>query len=154
MKEELLKRRQALKVAVEHFGSRHAMAEALGVSVSYANRWFSREGFIPFKTAYQIDLATKSQVSMSDLTGHPIKRVKLKTAKEAIEAIERAVEHFGGIFETADALGVRYDAVRAWLKKEHIPFERAYQIDVLTRGKIKLSELIPDMPVKVCTYKK
>jgi DNA-binding transcriptional regulator YdaS (Cro superfamily) len=154
MKEEHLKRRHALQVAIEHFGSKEAMAGELGFSKWYINRWLSRGGVIPFKTAYQIDLSTNHKAPIADLTGYPLKRIKPKSRKTAKEGIEMAVGHFGGLLEMADALNVRYNAARCWLKKGNIPFDKAYQIDVLTHGKIKLSSLIPDAPVKICDYKK
>lgn len=45
------------------------------------------------------------------------------------------IEHFGSITATAKALGISHVAVSKW--DETIPQGRAYQIEVLTGGKLK-----------------
>jgi DNA invertase Pin-like site-specific DNA recombinase len=52
---------------------------------------------------------------------------------------EQVVEHFGGKAETAAALNVTRQVVYLWLKKQKIPEPRAYQIQVITKGKLKVS---------------
>ncbi len=47
------------------------------------------------------------------------------------------IEHFGSITATAKALGISHVAVSKW--DETIPQGRAYQIEVLTGGKLKAS---------------
>ncbi len=47
------------------------------------------------------------------------------------------LEHFGTVTATAKALGISHVAVRKW--SETIPQGRAYQIEVLTGGKLKAS---------------
>ena len=47
------------------------------------------------------------------------------------------LEHFGTVTATAKALGISYVAVSKW--SETIPQGRAYQIEVLTGGKLKAS---------------
>lgn len=47
----------------------------------------------------------------------------------------KVIAHFGGIKETAIALGVSQTAVRRW--GDEIPQGRAYQIEVMTHGKLK-----------------
>lgn len=47
----------------------------------------------------------------------------------------KVIAHFGGIKETAQALGVTQTAVRRWGKE--IPQGRAYQIHVMTNGALK-----------------
>ena len=48
-------------------------------------------------------------------------------------------EHFGGMPRLAEALGICVQAIYQW---ESIPVSRAYQIEVLTRGRFKASELL------------
>ncbi|QPR90158.1 Cro/CI family transcriptional regulator [Aeromonas hydrophila] len=45
------------------------------------------------------------------------------------------LEHFGTVTATAKALGISHVAVSKW--SETIPQGRAYQIEVLTGGKLK-----------------
>ncbi|MFQ2507209.1 Cro/CI family transcriptional regulator [Aeromonas caviae] len=45
------------------------------------------------------------------------------------------LEHFGTVTATAKALGISHVAVSKW--SETIPQGRAYQIEVLTSGKLK-----------------
>lgn len=53
------------------------------------------------------------------------------------------IDHFGGTHESlADALGISREAVSMW--KGLIPESRAFQIEVLSGGKFKATEL----PVK------
>lgn len=49
------------------------------------------------------------------------------------------IEHFGGIQETADALGIRYQSVREW-KENAVPEGRQFQIQVMTNGKLKADQ--------------
>jgi hypothetical protein len=53
----------------------------------------------------------------------------LKMQKSAV------LEHFGTVTATAKALGISHVAVSKW--SETIPQGRAYQIEVLTGGKLK-----------------
>lgn len=51
---------------------------------------------------------------------------------------EDAVEHFGGVTKLAEALGLSKGAVSQW--GETIPLLRAYQIEKLTGGKLRVEE--------------
>lgn len=53
--------------------------------------------------------------------------------------IERVVNHFGSRNKLAKALGVTLPAVSKW--KTAMPQGRAYQIEVMTRGKFKAKNL-------------
>lgn len=46
------------------------------------------------------------------------------------------IEFFGGVQQTADALGIRYQSVREW-PEEGVPEGRQYQIQILTDGELK-----------------
>lgn len=46
------------------------------------------------------------------------------------------VEYFGGVQQVADALGITYQSVREW-PEDRVPEGRQYQIQVLTKGKLK-----------------
>lgn len=48
---------------------------------------------------------------------------------------EEAVKHFGSKANLARALGIKRQAVVQW--GEYVPLGRAYQIQVLTGGKLK-----------------
>ncbi|HAI34260.1 MAG TPA: Cro/Cl family transcriptional regulator [Alcanivorax sp.] len=49
------------------------------------------------------------------------------------------IEFFGGVQQTADALGIRYQSVREW-PEEGVPEGRQYQIQVLTQGELKADQ--------------
>lgn len=53
---------------------------------------------------------------------------------------EQVLQHFGGTHESlADALGISREAVTMW--RGRIPEQRAYQIEVLSKGKLRAAEL-------------
>ena len=47
------------------------------------------------------------------------------------EALESAIKRGGGIVAFARTLGVTHQAVTAWRKRGHVPFDRAARIEVL-----------------------
>lgn len=49
-----------------------------------------------------------------------------------------AVKHFGSVIKLAAALGIARNSIYQW--KETIPQGRAFQLHVLTKGKLKVSE--------------
>lgn len=49
---------------------------------------------------------------------------------------DEIISHFGGQSELADALGVHRSAISQW-KIEGVPFKRALQIEVLSKGLFK-----------------
>jgi len=49
------------------------------------------------------------------------------------------VRYFGGVQQTADALGIRYQSVREW-PEEGVPEGRQYQIQILTDGQLKADQ--------------
>lgn len=51
--------------------------------------------------------------------------------------VEKVIEHFGGVRQTAEALIISYQAVQQWRTAEEIPVSRQFQIEVVTRGKFK-----------------
>ena len=53
---------------------------------------------------------------------------------------KQVVEHFGGIRQTAEALGISYQAVRSWREKGEIPEVRQFHIQTVTKNKLKADE--------------
>ncbi len=51
---------------------------------------------------------------------------------------KEAIEHFGGIKNLADALGIWPQTVYQWGEK--VPKGRAYQLQVITKEKLKVNE--------------
>ena len=49
------------------------------------------------------------------------------------------IEHFGSVKAVADALSIKAPSVSEW--KEDIPLLRAYQIEKITGGKLKVEEV-------------
>lgn len=45
------------------------------------------------------------------------------------------LDYFGGVSKAAKALGITKSAVSVW--REDIPYGRAFQIQLMTRGKLK-----------------
>lgn len=63
----------------------------------------------------------------------------MKKRKKYKKSIESVIEFFGGIPRMAEALQIDRHTIYTWKK---IPSLRAYQIQVLTNGKILASQLI------------
>lgn len=57
------------------------------------------------------------------------------------EALQKAIDHFGGVDGLAKALGIERQAIYMW--RGRCPAARSYQIELLTKGKIKAGELHP-----------
>ncbi|GKQ95992.1 MULTISPECIES: Cro/CI family transcriptional regulator [Aeromonas] len=51
------------------------------------------------------------------------------------------IAYFGGVTKTAKALGISKSAVSLW--GEEIPYGRACQIQLLTKGKLKTEQVRP-----------
>jgi DNA-binding transcriptional regulator YdaS (Cro superfamily) len=52
------------------------------------------------------------------------------------------IDYFGGTGAVAAALGIRSQAVSRWIREKSVPEARAYQVEVLTRGKLKAANLL------------
>lgn len=52
---------------------------------------------------------------------------------------EEVIAHFGSISKTARALGITHVSVISW--GEEIPELRAYQVEVVTKGALKVDEM-------------
>ena len=50
------------------------------------------------------------------------------------------IAHFGGVVKTAKALGMNKSSVSLW--GEEIPKGRAYQIELMTEGKLKVRKTL------------
>ena len=48
--------------------------------------------------------------------------------------VEQVIQHFGGVSQTARALGISYQAVAQWTS---VPEGRQWQIQALTNGQLK-----------------
>ncbi|AUZ81306.1 MULTISPECIES: Cro/CI family transcriptional regulator [Aeromonas] len=51
------------------------------------------------------------------------------------------IAYFGGVTKTAKALGISKSAVSLW--GEEIPYGRACQVQLLTKGKLKTEQVRP-----------
>jgi DNA-binding transcriptional regulator YdaS (Cro superfamily) len=56
--------------------------------------------------------------------------------------IDKVIEHFGGVAATARALGVSQPAVCQWLLNGVLPPRRAIEVEEMTHGHFKASQLI------------
>ena len=71
---------------------------------------------------------------------------KTDSGKKENIAMRRAISFFGGTVKLAKNLGIRPNHIPDWLyEKRLIPVKHAVQIEYLTNGKIKASELRPDI---------
>lgn len=57
---------------------------------------------------------------------------------------QTAVAHYGSQEKVALALGIRRQAVQAW--PEVVPLGRAYQLQVLTRGRLRVDATLYPQP--------
>lgn len=64
-----------------------------------------------------------------------------KTSKVLVMKKTDVLNHFGGVSKTAKALGINMATVSCW--GEVIPKGRAYQIEVMTGGKLKANDSQP-----------
>lgn len=53
---------------------------------------------------------------------------------------KKVIEFFGGVRKTARALGISHAAVINW--GDQIPVGRAYQVQVLSKGKLKVERAV------------
>lgn len=51
--------------------------------------------------------------------------------------ISDVVQYFGGVSDVAKALGISYQAVAQWVANDKVPEGRQWQIQAITRGKLK-----------------
>lgn len=58
------------------------------------------------------------------------------------QKLVEVIEHFGGVPGLAKALGCERQAVYQWRGK--IPKLRAYQVEAITKGRFKASDLLKD----------
>lgn len=58
--------------------------------------------------------------------------------------IDRVTEYFGTAYKAAQALEVHHQQYYKWLGNGYIPFKRGKQIEELTQGAIKASEVWED----------
>lgn len=56
--------------------------------------------------------------------------------------MKRLIEHFGTQADIALALGVSFGAVSQWVSAGGMPPKRAIQIERLTKGEFKATELV------------
>lgn len=52
-------------------------------------------------------------------------------------SIDQLVKHYGSIRKVSEGVGVTYEAVRIWVVKNKIPYERQCVIEVETNGALK-----------------
>lgn len=54
--------------------------------------------------------------------------------------LSEAVSHFGSLAKMARSLGVSTAATARWSNNDRVPMLRQYQIEKLTKGKLKADE--------------
>jgi hypothetical protein len=55
--------------------------------------------------------------------------------------IERVINYFGNAYKASESIGIKHQQFYAWIKKGYIPFKRGQQIENITNGEIKASEV-------------
>lgn len=53
--------------------------------------------------------------------------------------VTQVIEHFGSVSEVSRKLRVTYQAVQHWKNHDEVPEGRQWQIQALTKGKLKAS---------------
>lgn len=48
--------------------------------------------------------------------------------------VNQVLEHYGGVAETARALGITYQAVQQWVDKNAVPVGRQWEIQAKSQG--------------------
>ena len=64
--------------------------------------------------------------------------------KNETKTIERVISYFGTGYKAAIAIGVHHQQFYSWQKRGFIPFRRGLQIEQLTNGEVKASEIWHD----------
>lgn len=62
-----------------------------------------------------------------------------------MSAIQKAIEHVGGVSALAGRLGVSYQAVQQWERAGRVPAERALEVERATNGEVTRQQLRPDL---------
>lgn len=62
--------------------------------------------------------------------------------------ITEVIKHFGDIAGTAAKLGITYQAVQQWVKRDRIPSGRQYQIQLITKGRLKAAGKTSNKPAQ------
>lgn len=62
-----------------------------------------------------------------------------------MDALDRAIAVFGTQTELAAALGIKSPSISEWRMRGSIPFHRCEDIQRVTKGKVTLAELCPDI---------
>jgi len=66
-----------------------------------------------------------------------------------IEAIQKAVEHFGTRVAFAEALNISYQTTSEWVKGRKTPsIDNCIRIERATEGKVKAKDILPDYPLE------
>jgi DNA-binding transcriptional regulator YdaS (Cro superfamily) len=67
-----------------------------------------------------------------------------------MEAIERAIKHFGSQAALASALGIRQPTISEWLRGERpVPEGRCPEIEQATGGAVRCEDLLPGRWVRI-----
>lgn len=64
--------------------------------------------------------------------------------KNEIRTIDRVSDYFGSAYKAAQALNVPNQQYYKWVSNGYIPFKRGVQVEELTQGAIKASEIWED----------
>ena len=62
-----------------------------------------------------------------------------------MDALEKAIKHFGTGVELADRLGVSTSAITNWKARGAVPPRMAKRIELVTDGAVKRKDLAPEV---------
>lgn len=68
-----------------------------------------------------------------------------RTKKTPPQVFKKLLAHFGNQREIARALKIKQPSVQRWFSDQHIPIKRAIQIERITKGKITVLEMWPEI---------
>lgn len=70
-----------------------------------------------------------------------IKRTGVDMSSKEKSSLDKLIEYFGGLQSSADSLGVSRQYLHDCIKKGYLPYRRGVQVEELTKGAIKASEI-------------
>ncbi len=68
---------------------------------------------------------------------------------QSIKNFHLVLGYYESIEAIADALGIKTPSIYDWYRKGYIPEKRAYQLESITKGKLKARKFLPSVLRKV-----
>lgn len=80
---------------------------------------------------------------------------KPSSQKQAMNKLRSLIERMGGFANVGKVIGCSRQEIHSWIVgKKPIPITRAFQMEILTNGRIKVKELCPEFIKEIERVKK